>query len=486
MQHKYALFAAGLFGLAACVRNPATGHEQLNLIPESQEIQMGQEAAKQVSEEIGLYDDAKLQSYVAELGKRLGAVSDRPNVPFQFHVVDDAAVNAFALPGGPVFVTRGILGALTSEAELATVMGHEIGHVAARHSVNQLSKQEIAQVGLGIGSILSPAVAQLGQLAGAGMQLLFLKYSREDENQADQLGFKYALKAGYDVRVMKDLFVMLERVSQSSQGGKLPEWLATHPDPENRLKRTEERLAQTQADYNQLEVKKDPYLSAINGIVYGENPRQGFFKGNSFFHPDLKFRINFPQGWKTQNTPQAVAGISPGQDAIFQLGATGDPSPQAAAQKLGSQQGVQMTDVRSGNVNNFPAVAGHFQAQTDQGTLAGTAYFVSYGGKTYALLGYTTPEKLSSYDATFQQVIGSFNTLTDPEVLNVQPARLQLVKLTQPMTLDQFNAQYPSSIAADQLALINGVDKGATMQAGQEVKRIVGGVQTQKAVGSAR
>jgi len=447
---------------------------------------MGQQAAKEVTAQIGLYDDPKVQTYLAELGKRLAAVSDRPNVPFQFHVVDDASVNAFALPGGPVFVTRGILAYLTSEAELATVVGHEIGHIAARHSVNQLSQQELAQAGLGIGSILSPAVGQLGQLAGAGLNLLFLKFSREDENQADQLGFRYALKAGYDVRVMKDLFVMLDRVSQTGQAGKLPEWLATHPNPANRLKSAEERLATTQADYSHLEVKRDPYLNIINGLVFGENSRQGFFKGDRFFHPDLKFQIDFPQGWKTQNQPQAVVGISPNQDAIFELAPSSAASPEAAARRLSSQQGIQTWDVRSGNVNHFPAISSYFQAQTDQGTLTGTACFISYGGKTYALLGYTTPAKLSAYQPTFQQVIASFNTLTDPEALNVQPARIHVMKLPRAMTLMEFNAQYPSSISADQVALINGLDKNATIAAGQQVKRVVGGVKSQPAVSSAR
>jgi predicted Zn-dependent protease len=475
---RHGLFLIVAFSTAACVRNPATGRQQLNLIPESQEIEMGQQAAKQVSEQIGLYPEPKVTTYVDALGKKLGALSDRPNVPFQFHIADDSAVNAFALPGGPVFVTRGILAYMTSEAELATVVGHEIGHVAARHSVNQLSKQQVAQLGLGIGSILSPSLQKYGQLAGAGLGLLFLKYSREDEHQADELGFRYALKAGYDVRVMTDLFRLLEGVSQAGQGGRLPEWLATHPNPENRLKTIEQRLEKTQMDYSQLAVNRDTYLNTINGIVFGENPRQGFFKGSTFFHPDLKFRIDFPSGWKTQNQPQAVASISPSQDAIFELAPTGESSPQAAVQKFASQD-VQVVDPRTGNVNSFPAVSCRFQAQTQQGVLAGLAYFISYGGKTYALLGYTTPPKLSSYEPIFQKSIDSFNELTDPEVLKVQPARIEVVKLSQPMTVAQFYAQYPSSIPLEQVALINGLDKNGTIPAGHWVKRVVGGVQKQ-------
>jgi predicted Zn-dependent protease len=467
--------------LAGCVRNPATGERQLNLISESEEIQLGQQAAQEVSQTVGLYGDAKLQGYVDGLGKKLAAISDRPNVPWQFHVVDDASVNAFALPGGPIFVTRGILASMTSEAELATVVGHEIGHVAARHSVNQLSKAQLAQLGLGVGSILSPTLARFGQLAGAGLQLLFLKYSRDAENQADELGFRYALKGGYDVRQMKELFVLLEKLSAQQQG-RLPEWMATHPNPENRLQSTEKRLAKVQGDLSGLVSNRDGYLAAINGIVFGENPRHGFFKGNSFLHPDLKFRIDFPQGWKTANQPQAVAAISPNQDAITSLEIVGQMSPEEAAQKFFSNQAIRPGTTSKGNVNGFPALSGTFQAQTDQGNLEGLANFISYGGKTFALLEYTAAGKLSSYEQVFRQVLGSFNILTDPEALNVQPARVEVVKVPRDMTLEQFNSQYPSSIPVDQLALINGVDKGAVLRAGTAVKRVVGGIQQPRAV----
>ncbi len=462
--------------VGACVRNPATGHQQLNLVPESQEIQMGQQAAKEVAQSIGLYKDPKVESYVADLGNKLKVVSDRPNVPYTFQVVDDPSVNAFALPGGPVFVTRGILAHLTSEAELATVMGHEIGHVAARHSVNQLSKQELAQLGLGIGVLLSPTIGQAGQALGAGLNLLFLKFSREDENQADELGFRYAFKGGYDVRVMKDLFILLDNVSKSSQGGKLPEWLATHPNPENRLKSTEQRLAKVQLNPSALTVNRERYLNAINGITYGENPRQGSFKGSSFMQPELKFRLDFPQGWKTANQPQAVAGISPSEDALVELALSDDPSPQNVAQTFLSAQGVQAGDASHTEINGLPAITGHFQAETQQGTVQGLAAFIGYGGKTYALLGYTVPQELGEYEPVFRQTIGSFKQLTDPEALNAQPARLEIVKASQSMSLSQFNSQFPSSISLDELALINGLDKNATLRAGEMVKRVVGGV----------
>ncbi len=185
--------------LHGCSTNPATGEKQLNLVGEQQEIAMGKEASQQVDSSMGLYQDAGLQNYVASLGKRLAAVSERPNLPWKFQVVDDPSVNAFALPGGFIYVTRGILTYLNNEAELVGVMGHETGHVTAEHSVNQMSKQQLAQLGLGLGAMLKPDWAQkYGQLAMAGMSLLFLKFSRDDESQADELGLRYMEKLRYN------------------------------------------------------------------------------------------------------------------------------------------------------------------------------------------------------------------------------------------------------------------------------------------------
>src|SRR4029453_6420853 len=227
------LALAPLAFAAGCARNPVTGKSELSLVSESQEIEMGKQSAQQVAQSIGYYQDPALQSYVSEIGMKMAKASERPNLPWEFHGVNDASVNAFALPGGFILVTRGLMTAINDEAELATVVGHEIGHVTNRHSVQQISKAELAQLGLGVGSILSSDIAKFGQLASAGLSVLFLKYSRDAENQADQAGFRYALNQDYDVREMTKVFTTVDRISQTSGGGKLPEWLSTHPAPEN-------------------------------------------------------------------------------------------------------------------------------------------------------------------------------------------------------------------------------------------------------------
>jgi predicted Zn-dependent protease len=471
------LIGAGLaLGLFSCARNPVTGKSELALVSEAQEIQMGQQAAQDVARTIGLYNDSKVQSYVANLGKRMAAQSERPNLPWEFHVVDDAAVNAFALPGGFIYITRGLMTSINDEAELASVLGHEIAHVTHRHSVQQISKAQLAQIGLGVGSILSEDIARFGQLASTGLSLLFLKYGRDAENQADQSGFRYALDQNYDVREMTDVFQTLSRISEASGAGKLPEWMSTHPNPENRIEHVEQILDTLQRDVSKGVANQEQYLQHVRGMSYGEDPQLGYFEGTHFYHPQMKFQLRFPDGWQVQNTAQAVASLSPNKDAIIQLALAGKNSPQQAAQQFLSQQGVQAGQTSTSNINGLPAASSYFQAQTEQGPIQGIVSFISYGGTTFGLMGYTPAGKLSSYDQLFQSTIRSFDQLRDRSKLEVSAAKVELVKLNQQMTLEEFNSRYPSSISVGELAIINDVeDPASTLQAGRTIKRVVGG-----------
>ena len=476
------LAVAGLLaGPLGCARNPVTGKSELSLVSEAQEIQMGQQGAKEVEQSIGFYKDPAVNAYVADLGKRMAEASERPELPWEFHVVDDAAVNAFAIPGGFIYVTRGLMSSINSEAELAGVIGHEIAHVTHRHSVQQISKAQLAQLGLGIGSILSSDIAKFGQLAGAGLGLLFLKYGRDAENQADASGFRYALGQNYDVRTMPNVFVTLGRLSEASGAGKLPEWMSTHPDPGNRVEHIEKMLDTVSLDQRKLIVDREDYLRRIQGMTFGEDPRQGYFEGNVFYHPQMRFQMQFPSDWKTQNLPQAVVAVSPNQDAIIQLGLAGQTPPDQAARQFLSQQGVQAGNTSTSSINGLPAASSYFQAQTEQGTIQGIVSFISYGGKTFGLMGYTPAGKLGAYDQVFQSTIRSFDQLRDRSKIEVSPAKVELVKLNQSMTLEQFNSRYPSTISLQELAIINDLeDPGASLQAGTLVKRIVGGLQRQQ------
>jgi len=464
--------AAG--GPAACARNPVTGERELALVSESQEISLGQQSAQEVAQTMGLVNDEALNQYVQRVGAALAGESERPGLPWTFRVVDDPTPNAFALPGGYIFVTRGLMSLMNSEAELATVLGHEIGHVTARHSVQQISRAQLAQLGLGLGAVLSPTIAKYGQLAGTGLQLLFLKYGRDAERQADDLGFKYALQENYDVREMVDVFAALQRASEAAGQTPIPTWMATHPYPQERIERTERRLASLDRSLDNAVANRPEFLQRVKGLVYGENPRNGYFRGSSFIHPELRFRFDLPSGWRAQNTSGAVVGVSPQQDAIVQLTLAQQGDPVTAARSFLSQEGVQAGRTFQEPINGVPAAGSYFQAQTQQGVVQGIVAYFAHGGQTFQLLSYAPEGKLEQYDAAFRRTVGSFSPVTDPQLLNVQPHRVDVVRIDRAMTLAQFNAQYPSAVPIADVALLNQLPSAdAQLAAGSLVKRVV-------------
>lgn len=466
-----------LLFLAHCSTNPATGKRQLALVGEEQEIAMGREAAQQVTQSIGLYQDDELQAYVSRLGKQLAADSERPNLPWSFQVVDDPSVNAFALPGGFIYVTRGLMTHLTSEAELVSVLGHEIGHVTGRHSVEQMSKAQLAQIGLIAGMVLQPELANYGDLAQTGLGLLFLKYGRDDEREADDLGLRYLVNENYDPREMPQVFETLRRVSErETQGGRVPGWLSTHPTPENRIERISSQVASLNRDFSQATVGRERYLRSVDDVVFGQNPREGYFRGNTFIQPELGFQIQFPQGWQASNQKQAVGAISDREDAVVVLTLSGRSSPQQAAQEFFSQQGVVQGQSLQANVGGLPAVARVFGVQRGQaGDLQGIAAFVEHDNRVYQILGYTLANNWGGYNDELSSALASFSRVTDRRLLDVEPQRLDIVTLPSAMTLQEFERRYPSTVDLQTLAIINQAQPSTRFDAGAEVKRVVGG-----------
>jgi predicted Zn-dependent protease len=461
--------------MVACATNPVTGKRQLALISEAQEIEMGREADKDVVASIGLFPDESMQRYIQDLGTRIASTTERPNLPWTFRVVDDASVNAFAIPGGFIYVTRGIMTHLNSEAELAAILGHEIGHVTARHSVSQMSKQQLAQVGFAAGMIFSPEFAQYGNLAQVAMGLMFMKFSRSDESQSDALGMKYMMAGGYDPRTLVDVFGMLDALSQQSSAGRLPQWMSTHPDPENRQAWATTAVAGLQTDLSRLAVNRPEYLRRLDGMMFGENPREGFFQNASFRHPDMAFRMDFPQGWKSSNEKQSVGAVSPNEDAVVVLQVAAAPDAQQAAQKFFSQQGVESGETSRRQIGGFPSMTSTFRVQTEQGYLRGLVAWIDYKERVFQILGYTPEARWNQYSSVFGASIGSFSRETDSEVLNVQPRRLRIVDLNRTATLETLLRDYPSSVTPQTVALINHLQGASTLAAGDQFKRVVGG-----------
>lgn len=469
------LAAANLaVALPGCAINPVTGKREFSLVPASQEIEMGKEAAKEVDTSMGIYDNAALGRYVDSVGQTLAAKSERPELPWTFKVVDDPVVNAFALPGGPIYVTRGLLAHLSSEAQLVAVLGHEIGHVTAKHAVRQISKASVAQLGLAIGGAISETVASIG---GGGLQLLLLSYGRDAEREADDLGFRYTTSTGYEVREMPGVFSTLKRVSEASGAQALPNWLSSHPSPDERVERINKEIAEKNPARGKL--SRDEFLAVTDGLVYGPDPRHGFFENGIFKHPEMKFQLTLPPGWKSQNMAQAVVSQQSDGKAALQLKVTSsNETPAQAIQKFGTTEGV--TNVVPVDLKlQAPGAAATFAAKSDDGDVNGLIVFLTHQGKNYRIMGIAAAASFDAVLPLMKSTVGSFGPLTDPSAMSAQPARLKVITATAAMTVGQLASQHPG-VSADRLAIINQLTASSRIEAGQKVKIVEGKVRGDK------
>ena len=375
---KPILLIAFLLLFNDCSRNPVTGKRQFLLMSESQELALGRESDPQVLGEFGIYPDSNIQRYINERGQAMAKISHRPNVPFQFKVVDSDVVNAFAVPGGYVYFTRGIMAHLNSEAQLMGVLGHEIGHITARHSAEQYTSQTFTQLGLVIGMIAFPKFQQFGDLANTGLQLLFLKFSRSHETQADELGVQYSSKLGYDAHEMASFFNTLGRLSAGEDGSqRIPTFMSSHPDPGDRFNKVNALATDFQLkNQGTYKAEREKFLRLIDGITYGEDPRQGYVQSNTFYHPELKFQFPVPTGWKYVNTPSQVQMASPDQKAMMLMTLSGEKTLDAAAQGVVKEYNLRVLDQRNVQINGMQAIvqiADQIPANQQQGVQQGQA-----------------------------------------------------------------------------------------------------------------
>jgi predicted Zn-dependent protease len=463
--------------LNSCSINPATGNRQFNLIGEGQEIALGREADPQIVAQFGLYPDEDTQRYVASLGQALAAKSERPGLPWTFRVLDDPLVNAFALPGGFIYVTRGIMTHLNSEAELVGVLGHEIGHVTARHGVNQMSKGMVAEIGLGVGAVLAPEAAQAyGGLAQVAAQLMFLKFGRDDERQSDALGVRYALETGYDPHSMVGVFETLGRVSEASGGGGMPGWASTHPSPENRSDLILAEIGGLGAVTEGLKVDHDGYLQSLDGMVFGDDPRQGYFEGEAFYHPQMAFQLRFPSGWSTQNTRQNVVAVSAAQDAIVQLSLAQASDVGSAASTFLRQAGVVPKGSFRPTLQGIDGRGERFSVQdaSGQDAIVGLAVFAAHQGQVFQLLGYTKADRGAAYGGAISDSLDSFRSLRDRAKLDAQPFRVDVFRVARGDRFDRIPEIRASSLALEELALMNRLDPNSEVRSGTLLKTVRG------------
>lgn len=357
-----------------CARNPVTGKSQVVLMSEAQELAMGKEADPQIIAQFGLYPDKQLQDFITQKGKQLAAISHRPNINYEFRIVDSDVLNAFAIPGY-VYFTRGIMAHFNNEAQFAGVLGHETGHITARHTVTQQRNAMLGQLGIIAGVVINPNLAQFADAASQGLGLLFLKFGRDAERQADELGVEYSSKLGYDAKEMADFFITLERKGEGTEAAELPEFLSTHPNPGNRNITVTKLAAEWKQKLNLTNpiINRNSFLQRIEGIVYGEDPRQGYLENNIFYHPELKFQFPVPQGWNYQNTPQRVQLAPKDGKALMMMMLAPGTDLQQAANAVVQQNNLQVLESRQVNVNGLPAIAMVADVQQQQGPAAATA-----------------------------------------------------------------------------------------------------------------
>jgi predicted Zn-dependent protease len=464
------LLATSLF--FACARDYVTGKRTLSLVSESQEIATGREADPAIVAEFGLYDDPKLAAYVDSIGQAMVRVSHRPTLKFTFRLVDSPVVNAFALPGGFVYFTRGILAHFNSEAELAGVMGHEIGHVTARHGAEQMSKAQLAGVGLALGTVLSEDFRRFGDVAQAGVGLLFLKFGRDQESESDRLGVEYSTKVGYDAMHMSRFFNTISRITEKAGGGP-PTFLSTHPNPENR-EQTVAALAkewQRQVPGPKGGTSRTAYLRRIDGIVFGDDPRQGFVEGGYFYHPDLRFQFFVPAKWQVANQPTQVQMMNAEQNAGIQFSLGKGANPQQAAEEFVRNAQAQVASNQSTRVNGMPAVAVVSSVQSQNGVLRVLSYFIEREQKIYVFHGFTSPTLFDRVIPTFEQVMKSFDQLRNQAALNKKPDRVKIERVDQPGDLRQILTRLGmKEDKLDELAILNGMKLEDKLQRGDLVK----------------
>ena len=448
---------------------------------EAQEIAMGKEADPQIIAQFGLYEDKALQAFITEKGKQMAAISHRPQLDYQFRVVDSDVLNAFAVPGGYVYFTRGIMAHFNNEAEFAGVLGHEIGHVAARHSVEQQRNAILGQIGIIAGVVLAPDLAQFAETASQGLGLLLLKFSRDAERESDRLGVEYSSKIGYDATEMAGFFRTLERKSTESGQGELPGFLSTHPNPGDRFV-TVGKLAtewKQKLNLSNPQVNRNTYLKRIEGLVYGEDPKQGYLENGVFYHPELKFQFTVPANWNYQNTPQQVQLAPKDGKALVMMTLAKGSSLQEAANGFLQQNSLQLLDSKDVNVNGLAALAVMADVKPQQGQqqqqqpIRTVSYFIQYGQLIYLLLGVAGTADFSNYLPFFTDVQQSFRQLTDPAKINKKPERVQLKTIRSSTTLEQ--ALRDNRVEAkrlEEMAILNGMKLNERLEAGTIIKVI--------------
>ena len=465
--------------VGACSTNPATGDQSFTafMSPED-EKRIGAEQHPQILEEFGgAYQDPQLNAYVNSIGARMASVSERPDLNFTFTILDSPVVNAFALPGGYVYVSRGLLALADNEAELAGVLGHEIGHVTARHSAERYSRSVAVSLGAGLLGAVTGQRA-LSDLANLGGGLYLKSYSRENEFEADSLGLRYMTAAGYEpsavaqflasLGAQTDLQARLRGAESSSNDFNL---LATHP-------RTLDRVREAQQATGSLapgRVEREPYLRQIDGMLYGDDPEEGFIRDRTFIHPTLRFRFVAPPGFTLINSSDRVEGRR-GDEMAMVFDGVRETSGMPMSQYLQRwAQNARLSGLQDITVNGMNAATAAAAVQTQQGVANYRLIAIrADSSHVYRFVFLGSAGTLAANDEELRRTTYSFERLSEAEASSYRPLRLQVVQVQPGDTIDSLAARMPQG--PEQRArfqVLNGIDNNAQLQSGMLVKLVV-------------
>jgi predicted Zn-dependent protease len=468
-----------------CATNPVTGKQDIVLMSEKDEIAMGEQVNAQIMQQERVYNDIELQNYVQYVGTKLAQKSHRPELNYRFTVLDSKDVNAFALPGGYIYVTRGLLAYLNSEAELAAVLGHEIGHITARHAVRQHSATQLTSLGTAIGSAFIPGVGQAGyELAGVLGTALLRGYGREHELEADRLGAEYLARTGYDPDAMIEVISVLKsqellELRLARDEGREPRvyhgLFSTHPDNDTRLQEVVANASKVTPVQNPF-IGRNDYMQRVNGLVYGEDTSQGIVKDRDFYHGGLGFAMRFPPAWQIHNLNDRLIAVSPSQDAYLQVTLIRvDPKSSPAEimtqkmkiERLGSEQALK--------IHSLPAHTGTAPVNTGVGQRLARITVIQMGSRAFVVQGVTkTAAGFGRYDGSFVDTARTFRQLTPEERrLAVKDQRIRTFQANDRTTFENLAKASPiEKFPEEQIRLINGRYPRGEIHPGEVMKTV--------------
>ncbi len=466
--------------LAGCSTNAATGRTQFaGLMSPQQETQVGASEHEKIVKQFGLYKNSKLQSYVTEIGKRVSVNTERADVQYKFFVLDSPIVNAFALPGGYVYISRGLMALSNSEAELAGVLAHEIGHVTARHSAERYSHGVVTSLGA---AVIAAAVDSTGvsQALGLGSNLYMSSYSRSQENEADSLGIRYLSKGGYEPKAMSSFLNAMQNqsaVDSKAKGEKSggANYFSTHPATADRVAKTRNESAQYKAggDWD-----RDKYLKMIDGMTYGDSAEQGFAKGQTFYHPQMKFAFTAPNGFEIVNQPSQVIAVSKASGAamIFDMSASqGAPNPASYISNVWMKGKSGIGSVENTTVNGMPAASVAFPGEVNGKKATIRVMAVQWAADRYARFQIAIPNgSNANLVNSLKTASYSLRKLSNSEVQKLKPNTVRVIAAKSGESVSGLARRSAfSNLQEERFRVLNGLGQNDQLQAGRLYKVIV-------------